>query len=152
MALALIGCADTQSQTANLQNQTGPVACATQAAELKTWITSLIDPDQKVSAPWSGTDAGFGADFESWRAGMREAQNSDPAKPAKPLAGMPRRGRLEDELATCPQATEQLKAIGLADDKAAAWVAMADSIRACECKTNIAFVKAWLYVFHRPRE
>ena len=109
----------------------------------------MLDPAQKVAAPWPTGDPGFDAELDKWRAELRENMSADSSKQAKPLGTGPKRGRIDDELAPCPQATEQLKAIGTADDKQAAWLGLANAIAACDCRANIAFVKAWLYVLQR---
>src|SRR5687767_13673895 len=52
--------------------------CDNDAAELKGWITSVLDPAQKVAAPRPTGDAEFDANLDKWRASVR---NTKPAEP-----------------------------------------------------------------------
>jgi hypothetical protein len=126
--------------------------CAEQVAELRTWLTSLMDPAQTVTAPWPTGDATFDAELPALRDKFRElAKPADPAARAEPLAEGITPGRLESELAACPQALGQLTKVGEADPEQvpATWAGLADAIAACECRASIPRVKALLYLSQR---
>jgi hypothetical protein len=136
--------------------QPAPAAsCAEQTAELRSWLTSLFDPAQAVTAPWPTGDATFDAELSTLRDKVREsAKPADPAASAAPLAEGTVAGRLESELAACPQALDQLKQVADAapDQARTTLTGLADAIAACECRASIPRVKALLYLGQRGAE
>ena len=127
-------------------------SCADRAAELETWLTAVFDPAQEVAPPWPSGDATTDAEVDKLRAEARAlARPRDPAAKAEPLTAGVTPGRLEQELASCPQARAQLGAVGTTPpaERRAAMVAIADGIAACDCKVNLPLVKALLYLGER---
>ena len=118
-------------------------ACATEAAQLKTWIMTVMDKSQPLAAPWPTGDSAFDAELAKLVAGA-------PKPDAPKLAFQTKvEMRLDSELASCPQwATEREKAENVTkrEDLREPWPALADAIAACECKPSIVHVKALLYL------
>jgi len=125
-------------------------SCSQQTAELKTWLEGLYS-GKDVAKPWPTGDAAFDAELDKWRARVREASKPvDPSQRVEPLSPS-KPGLLDHELAGCQAATAQVAKVGDAapGEQAAAWIGLADAIGACDCKPNIAHVKALLYGMHR---
>jgi hypothetical protein len=128
------------------------VDCKTQAAELRAFITAVIDPGQKVAAPWPTGDAEFDRDLDALRAAVREQlKPEDPAARAPKLTPGITPGRLEKELGPCPEATAQLIRVGevALERRAETYIALADAIAACDCAAKIPRVKALIYLGNR---
>lgn len=126
--------------------------CATQTVELRAFLTAVFDPAQKVAAPWPTGDAAFDAELPKLRDVVREqAKPADPAIRHKPLSADITPGRLDEELASCLAATEQIKKVGEAkpDQRIATYVALADAIASCGCKPSIPRVRALVYLIYR---
>ncbi len=127
--------------------------CKAQAAELRAFLTELTDEGKPMAPPsWTTGDADFDARLEKRRAEIREAMKPiESHQIAEKLATGIKPGLLEEELAGCPQAIEQLHVIGKAapSERRARFIGLADAIAACNCKVELARIKPLLYAMQR---
>jgi hypothetical protein len=130
--------------------------CAAAAAELKTFLASVVDPAGTPARPWPTGDAAADHRIEQVRALTRQevsaaASHADPAARATRLTVGTTPGRLEHELATCPPALARFARIGEVPpaERWHAFADVADGVRACDCKLDLPLTRAMLYIMQR---
>lgn len=151
VAVVVLGCKNEPAKQTPTPAPKVATSCPQQTEELKTWLQGLFD-GKPTTAPWPTGDAAFDAELTKWRDRVREASKPmDPSQPRPQLEEGRRPGLLEQDLAGCEPAKAQLAKVAEAApaEQAAAWIGLADAIAACDCKPNIAHVKASLYVMQR---
>lgn len=164
VSLAVLGCGEKKEKAApEPPKEEAPQAikdepiapkersCKEEAAELRAFLTSVVDESAEVSAPWPTGDAELDERIEKARLKMREAMQPDPSK---------RQAALSDEIDTsvdeemyrdCPQGLAALEAVGKAapDKRAEMFINIADGVEACDCKVEIRWLKAAYYMYRR---
>jgi hypothetical protein len=150
---ALVACGEHKPLPANTAPATTTSAshqCSDQIATMKTFMRSGNEPTSKP--PWPTRDATADKRIDELRAETRKAM--DPAGPAPKLAEKPARpSRIEAELAACRESVDRLPTVGRTDTRAgelAAWDAVFDALASCDCKADLAYVRAMLYIGAHP--
>jgi len=131
-------------------------SCTARAAELKTFLASVVAPTGTPARPWPTGDAAADHRIEEVRALARQeiraaARAADPAARATPLTIGITPGRLEHELATCPPALARFARIGVVPpaERWHAFAEVADGIRECDCTIDLPLTRAMLYILQR---
>ncbi len=154
--IATIAACGGQPKPAPVANSTAPVdvSCAGRTADLKAFLATAYDLHAvKPAAPWPTGDAETDKAIEAVRERYHRLMvPRDPAAPAPRLEAGVKPGALDIELAKCQPAIDRLSGVGTADDdaqKQAAFAGVADGIAQCDCKVNVPFVRALMYMTAR---
>jgi hypothetical protein len=153
--LVFIACSQ-HKDGASPQNTAKPVeaTCSAQAAELKSFVTRVLDKTgPSPSPPWPTGDIATDKEIEDARAAARAAAAPvDPAAPRAQLTQGTKPGKLEHLLDPCPAARAQLDKVGEAPpgQHGAAFEAVADAIADCDCrKLDLPLWRALVFITFR---
>jgi hypothetical protein len=122
-------------------------SCDEQARALHDFLDAVWD--HRAVPPWQTGDVALDRWLDARRDELRAAGSADSSQRARSQPSRRERGPLDDELARCPGAPEALARVGsvdTGDEKRAAFVGIAGAIRACDCKPDLARVRALFYL------
>ena len=144
----VVACSDHHAAT---PNNNGPT-CSDRAAELKSYLAHVFDPNAKPKPPWPTGDAELDKQLDAKRDDLRKVLAETSADKARPLAAGFKRGPMDETLDRCPQARDAVAHIAdfpEPDHMTKAANAIGDGVAACGCNVNIPLIRASFYLMVR---
>ncbi len=126
-------------------------SCSARAAELKSYLAQVFDPNAKPKPPWPTGDAELDKQLDAKRDYLRKLMAETSADKARPLEGF-KRGPMDETLDRCPPARDAVAHIAdfpEPDHMTKAANAIGDGVAACGCNVNIPLIRAGLYLIAR---